>query len=729
MMHTKIAIIDSERRCCVYDAIGSQLLFIEENVDQFVWNERCDDLIVFSDGEEVSFKLSDLQRISTKYKGQLVHFSGLTFYAIRGTSLSQSDVSLSLDITALSRNMDYVRAYELSSFGLTEEGWNELAEGALRVRELQIAIKAAAHARNLKLLHFIEQIALLVRDPKFTAERLTAEADAWAGSFDSAARAWNRMGDSERAVQMFFDLRQFDRLKQFLSGDRMRRFALQQAESFEAMADFALAADLYLLAGESLRAIRLLAENRRIGSLAALAKRIEPSDSAALREAGSLLIQCGMTKEGMDLLAQLDDVSSLAKVRVMMKDWDEALSLARMHPALLPEVFLPFARHLYEDDQYFESLVSFFIAGQTGEAVRALNALLDNAITMQRHEEASFFLYGRSLGLASQVEDADGALALVESGLQLARAYSAFGRLKENMSSPFSVGETGALFYLSRFVVAYLNSIRRGEFKAKSLHGITEKLIGGLSFPEALFSLLSEAEGVGEFRLMKWCAEQLALFVVPPAVQEIVDFSILRTVDMKDGDDTECCERCRNRLFSSAEGPLLWCSECKCPIVFSSHSFRVLPVIPVKINGVNVDDVKHFLKTDPPVEGPDIDIADLLERGVGVDANDGMPVLTPDTFRKIEPTSIIICEWKKASKVPPTYLINPSLESVHHCLGCNSLFDDVDFELTFLETGRCPICKTPLDSEGEGEFADTYDSYSDLLRQLRDFATEIPIHF
>jgi intraflagellar transport protein 122 len=348
---------------------------------------------------------------------------------------------------------------------------------------------------------------------------------------------------------------------------------------------------------------------------------------------------------------------------------------------------------------------------------------------MHRHEEASFFLYGRSLGLASQAEDFDKALALVNSGLQLARTYSAFGRLKEDLSSPFSVRERGASFYLSRFVVAYLNTIRRGQFKAKYLHGITERLISGVSFPEALFSLLNEAESVGEYRLMKWCAEQLALFVVPPAVQEVVDFAILRTAGLNDGDETESCERCRNRLFSSAEGPLLWCSECKCPVVFSSYSFRVLPVIPVVLNGVTVDDVKSFVKTDPPVTGAQVDIADLLEHGGGVGEAEDEPVLNADTFRKVEPTSIIICEWKKASKVPPTFLINPSLESVHHCRGCNSLFNDVDFELTFLETGRCPICKTPLDSEGEGEFADTYDSYSDLLRQLRDFAAEIPIHF
>ena len=88
-----------------------------------------------------------------------------------------------------------------------------------------------------------------------------------------------------------------------------------------------------------------------------------------------------------------------------------------------------------------------------------------------------------------------------------------------------------------------------------------------------------------------------------------------------------------------------------------------------------------------------------------------------------------MCEWKKNAKVPPSYILNPSLESIHKCRGCNSIFNDVDFELTFLENGSCPLCKTPLDHEAEGDFADTMDSYSDLLKQLRDFADAVPIDF
>ena len=729
MMRTKIAVIDSDRRCCVFDAIGANLLYIEENVDMFVWNELCDDLIAFSDGEKVSVKPYDLQRITTKLPGQLVRFCGLSVYALNGIVMSEIDVSLASAVKSLARNNDFVRAYELAVFGLSEDNWNDLADSALRVREIQIAVKAASHSRNIKLLHFIEQMAHMMNDSKFTPEHLSAEVDAWTGNFDAAARTWRHLGDNERAVQMYFDLRQFDKLKQFLTGDRMKKFALQQAEAFKAMDDLELAADLYIVGGEALKAVNLLIDSNKIDSLAIVAKKIDASETAALQAAADALMKHDMIKEATDLLAQLDDVSSLAKVRVYMKDWDEALSLAKMHPALLPEVFLPFARHLFDDDQYFESLVSFFIAGKVDEALKSLNMLLDNAIIMHRNEDISFFLYGRSLGMASICGDPDEAAAIVESGLQLARAYNAFGRIKEGMSSPFTVRERGSSFYLARFVVAYLNSVKRGQFKARYLHGINDDLIRGVSFPEALFSLLTEAECLGEYRMMRWCAEQLSLFVIPPAVQESVDFAILRITGLNDDEEEgDFCERCGNRLFSGPDGPLLWCSECNCPIVFSSFSFRVIKMIPIKVTGVDDDQAKQLLLTDPPIDGAVVDIAQLVDPSRSVDG-EVTPVLNADTLKKIDPSTVVINQWKKTAKVPSSYALNHVLESIHKCRGCNSVFNDVDYEQTFLANGCCPLCKTPVDNEGEGEFADTMDSYSDLLKQLRDFSAAVPIEF
>lgn len=728
MMRSKISVVDSDRRCCVYDAISAALLYIEEGVDVCAWNELCDDLIAFSDGEKVSVKPYDLQRISVNFKGQLIRFSGLTVYAINGTALSEIDVSLATAVKTLSRALDFGRAYELAAFGSTEDNWNELADAALRAREMNIAVKSAAHSRNIKLLHFIEQMSHLITDSKFTQDHLNAEVDAWTGNFDSAARIWTRLGENERAVQMYFDLRQFDKLKKFLAGDRMKKFAIQQAESFQAMGDLDLAAEMYIVGGEALKSVTLLNEANMIDSLCEVSKKIDPSQTEALQYAADALMKHDMVKEATNLLAQLDDVSSLAKVRVYTKDWNEALSLAKMHPALLPEVFLPFARHLFEDDQYFESLVSFFIAGRFDEALKSLNVLLDNAIKMRRYEDVSFFLYGRTLGLASACEDQEEANLIVESGLQLARAYSAFGRLKEDTTSPFTVRERGMSFYLARYVTAYLNSVRRGEFKQRYMHSLNDELISGISFPEALFALFNESESVGEYRLMKWCAEQLSLFMVPPAVEEAVDYAILRTSGMNDDEESECCERCGSRLFASSEGPLLWCNECKCPIVFSSYSFKVLPLVPVKVDGVTEDDAKELLKSDPPIDAQIADISDLIDPSHAIDGEE-RPVLNHDSLRRIDPSIVIMCEWKKNAKVPPSYILNPSLESIHKCRGCNSIFNDVDFELTFLENGSCPLCKTPLDHEAEGDFADTMDSYSDLLKQLRDFADAVPIDF
>ena len=727
-LKTKIAVVDDKHRCCVYDAMSGRLLFIEEGINTVCWNELNDNLLAMSDDENIYIKAFDMQRVKTSMKGELARFSGLTVSTIVNNELCQVDVPLDAAVRNLARNNDFRRSYQIAAFGLTEDQWNELADTALRQRQIVVAIKSAAHAKNIKLLHFIEIISTLMKDSKFTQEHLSAEVDAWTNNFDSAARTWRNLGENERAVSMYFDLRQFDKLSQFLSGDRMKKFALQQAKSFEDMNELEFAAQLYVVGGEALKAATLLNENGKIDEMLKLSKTINHSEGQALKYIASALMNHDMGKEAAIILSQLDDVSSLALVHIIMKDWGEAIALARMHKALLPEVFLPYAKHLFEDDQYFESLVSFFIAGRVDEALKSLNMLLENSIAMNKYNDVAFFLYGRSLGMASTCEDPAESTAIVESGMTLSRAYSAFGRLREDTTSPFTVRERGASFYLSRFVVAFMNSVRHGEFKDKYLHSLPDNLFGSISYPEALFSLLNESENVNEYRLMRWCAEQLSNFVVPPAVQEAVDLAILRTAGMNDGDEGEVCPRCSSRLFASSEGPLLWCSECKCPIVFSAYSYKVLPLVPITINGVEVKDAKELIEQDPPIDGNVVDISEVIDPSRAVDG-EAKPVLNADALKNIDPSAFITLNWKENSKVSSSFILNPDLESVHVCRGCNSIFSDVDFEQTFLENGACPICKTPLDNEGEGEFADTYESYSDTLKELRDFSAEVPIEF
>jgi hypothetical protein len=132
--------------------------------------------------------------------------------------------------------------------------------------------------------------------------------------------------------------------------------------------------------------------------------------------------------------------------------------------------------------------------------------------------------------------------------------------------------------------------------------------------------------------------------MVPPAVQEVVDFAILRTAGMNDGEESECCARCQNRSFSSGEGPLLWSSECKAPIVFNSHFFTVLPLLAVVVGGLTNEQIKQFLKTDSPAEGNVVDATELIDKTGNEDES---PTLGPEQFAKLQPASIIMCEWKR----------------------------------------------------------------------------------
>ena len=84
------------------------------------------------------------------------------------------------------------------------------------------------------------------------------------------------------------------------------------------------------------------------------------------------------------------------------------------------------------------SHVAFFIAGRVDEALRSLNMLLENAIVMNKYDEVALFLYGRALGMASICEDPAESSAILDSGMQLSHGYSAFGRLREDTTSPFT---------------------------------------------------------------------------------------------------------------------------------------------------------------------------------------------------------------------------------------------------------------------------------------------------
>jgi intraflagellar transport protein 122 len=86
------------------------------------------------------------------------------------------------------------------------------------------------------------------------------------GKYDVASTMFIKAGEVERAVEMWTDLRQFDKATKCAqsgghSSAAVDALRVQQAQWNEEVGDYKAAADMYLTSGQSERAISLLARH------------------------------------------------------------------------------------------------------------------------------------------------------------------------------------------------------------------------------------------------------------------------------------------------------------------------------------------------------------------------------------------------------------------------------------------------------------------------------------
>jgi intraflagellar transport protein 122 len=95
-----------------------------------------------------------------------------------------------------------------------------------------------------------------------------AEICAWGGEYQEAAKAYARMGEVEKAINLFVDLRQWDEAKVFAAGNSSidsKDLTRRQAEWAEETNDWKKASEMYLSAGDPMRACRIIGENKGEG--------------------------------------------------------------------------------------------------------------------------------------------------------------------------------------------------------------------------------------------------------------------------------------------------------------------------------------------------------------------------------------------------------------------------------------------------------------------------------
>lgn len=415
--------------------------------------------------------------------------------------------------------------------------------------------------------------------------------------------------------------------------------------------------------------------------------------------------------------------------------WDEALQLIAEHPAYAPQVYLPYAQWLAEQDRFVEAQAAYTKAGHGEQSLRMLETLTHNAVVEHRFPDAAYYLHllaTERLGFACRSGPPSAAqLREYEASRLTAEQYYAYASVQKYTDEPFTALTPDTVFNIARYLLAWL---------------LRDEAPFGISKTYCLFALAKQSKTLSANKLARFALEKLSQFKVPTSWQEQVDVFALSVRGRPFTDAEELmppCFRCQTT------NPLLnqngdRCTACAHPFVRSFASFEPLPLVRfMPERRISQEEALSLIRREPPPrqaqrkgeqvanpwsggEAPDVQTlslaGDVEQLGAHMDIDDPFtkamldfdsdagthghcrpPTADRQMLLAMERGDVFVLK-PAAPQLPWEFYRNmlPDVPLVL-CHGCNHFFHEEDWELTLMQKNECPFCRTPVDpNHGNG---------------------------
>ncbi|CAG0915966.1 unnamed protein product [Notodromas monacha] len=688
--------------------------------------------------------------LDNAFPGFVVGFAGSKIFCLYMYNMETIEVPLSAPMYQFLERERFIDAYEVACLGVTESDWQNLGHAALEGLELMTAKKSFTRIRDLMYLQLVTSIEDRLRRGETDRSVFVADVLAYEGKFTEAGKLYKKAGKEQSALEMYTDLRMFDLAQEFVgSSDGIDRKQLikKKAEWAQNVNEPRAAAEMFLSAGETLKAIKIMGENGWVDMLVEVGRTLDKADRDGLASCAAYLRKLGQLTYASELYNRIGDQESIVDLYVEAKQWEEAFLLAEKHPEFRQRIYMPYAQHLAEIDNFIEAQQAFHRAGRLDEAFHVLEQLTVNAVNERRFNDASYYYWVLSmqyLEVAGENADTkDAMLRGFEQYQRRAEVYYTYHVVQRYTDEPFTSYTSEQLLNVARFLVHCLMHPGSGNQSSAPR---------GVSRFSALYALARQAKNLGAFKTARYALDKLQQGVrIPVDYQEAVDLAAIsiRCKPFQDNDDLmPHCYRCSttNALINQRGDKCLNCSQ---PFVHSFIHFEILPLVEFVLDpGITDAEAVKLIEAAPGAtellagsgekdkrswkeersgnaqalrldEDDDEEEMIRMSSGIGERDEDSDPFSSKllayegggadyypihvgrKALISLEPSEVIICVWPPPLKNRYYRNLLPDM-SISKCSSCNRLFLTEDWELSILQHGHCPFCRA-VQFTGSGE--------------------------
>ncbi|XP_063560215.1 intraflagellar transport protein 122 homolog isoform X3 [Gorilla gorilla gorilla] len=714
----KLAVVDENDTCLVYDIDTKELLFQEPNANSVAWNTQCEDMLCFSGGGYLNIKASTFPVHRQKLQGFVVGYNGSKIFCLHVFSISAVEVPQSAPMYQYLDRKLFKEAYKIACLGVTDTDWRELAMEALEGLDFETAKKAFIRVQDLRYLELISSIEERKKRGETNNDLFLADVFSYQGKFHEAAKLYKRSGHENLALEMYTDLCMFEYAKDFLgSGDpkETKMLITKQADWARNIKEPKAAVEMYISAGEHVKAIEICGDHGWVDMLIDIARKLDKAEREPLLLCATYLKKLDSPGYAAETYLKMGDLKSLVQLHVETQRWDEAFALGEKHPEFKDDIYVPYAQWLAENDRFEEAQKAFHKAGRQREAVQVLEQLTNNAVAESRFNDAAYYYWMLSMQCLdiAQADPAqkDTMLGKFYHFQRLAELYHGYHAIHRHTEDPFSVHRPETLFNISRFL----------------LHSLPKDTPSGISKVKILFTLAKQSKALGAYRLARHAYDKLRGLYIPARFQKSIELGTL-TIRAKPFHDSEelvpLCYRC------STNNPLLnnlgnVCINCRQPFIFSASSYDVLHLVEFYLEeGITDEEAISLIDLEvlrPKRDDRQLEIANnssqilrLVETKDSIGDEDPftaklsfeqggsefVPVVVSRlVLRSMSRRDVLIKRWPPPLRWQYFRSLLPDA-SITMCPSCFQMFHSEDYELLVLQHGCCPYCRRCKDDPG-----------------------------